>query len=79
MPYETDRAALHAYLSLEAHSAWVTLSEANGVSVTALLEAIGLELEAEIAKADADEIRQALVKKARRIDAERRRRDRRRR
>jgi hypothetical protein len=70
------RSALHAYLSDEAHQAWANFSEDNGVSVTALLEALGLELHAEMTAIDADELRQPWVKTARRIDAERRRRGR---
>jgi len=74
--YQNTRAALHAYMSEESHGAWVTFSEANGVSVTSLLEALGLELSAEMGAIDADELRQDWVKRARRIDAERRRRGR---
>lgn len=74
----TERQALHAYLSEQAHKAWQDFAEHNGVSVTGLLEAIGQELIVEIKEAggEADEIdnRRALVKAGRKIDAERRRR-----
>jgi hypothetical protein len=69
-----ERSALHAYLSNEAHQAWATFSEENGVSVTGLLEALGLELEEELETIDADELRRDWVRRARRIDASRRRR-----
>ena len=71
-----DRQALHAYLSPEAHEAWQTYANENGVSVTSLLEALGLELRDELEDTDADELRQPWVKIARRIDAQRRRRGR---
>ena len=72
-----DRQALHAYLSSEAHSAWQTFAEDNGVSVTGLLEALGLQLVDELAADDdATEVRQDWVRDGRRIDAHRRRRSR---
>lgn len=71
-----DRQALHAYLSEEAHAAWGVFSEENGVSVTGLLEALGLELAEEIEQADPDTIRRDWIRRGRRIDAQRRRRGR---
>lgn len=71
---ENHRQALHAYLSPGAHESWQAFSEDNGVSVTGLLEALGLELKVELAAIESDELRQDWVKRARRIDAERRRR-----
>ena len=70
-----DRQALHAYLSPEGHEAWHDFSEENGVSVTGLLEAMGLELKQEIeAAGDASDIRTDWVKRARKVDGARRRR-----
>lgn len=71
-----ERQALHAYLSERAHGAWGEFSETNGVSVTGLLEALGLELADELEDAEPDDLRQTWVKIARRIDAQRRRRGR---
>jgi hypothetical protein len=71
-----ERQALHAYLSQEAHAAWMMFAEENGVSVTGLLEALGLEIDVELAAIDAHEVRQSWVRRARKIDAERRRRGR---
>lgn len=71
-----DRSALHAYLSVTSHAAWQAFSEENGVSVTGLLEALGRELADELEDIEPDDMRQTWVKKARRIDAERRRRSR---
>jgi len=69
--------AVHAYLSEQGKTALEVFSADNGVSVTGLLEALALELAEEIDEAGgvADGIREPWVKKARRIDAERRRRD----
>lgn len=69
-----DRPAIHAYLSPEAHDAWIVFAEENGVSVTGLLEAFGQNLLLEMRKDGADEIRQDWVKDGRRVDAARRRR-----
>lgn len=77
MAYETDRAALHAYLSPESHEAWQKFSEDNGCSVTSLLESLGLDLRQELRTRDPEDIRQDWVKRSRRIDAERRKRGRR--
>lgn len=72
-----QREAIHAYLSLGAHGAYQTFAEENGVSVTGLLEALGLELSVELGmSSDATDIRQDWVKRGRKIDAERRRRGR---
>ena len=70
----SDRQALHAYLSDKAHAAWGVFSEENGVSVTGLLEALGLELADELEQADADTIRRDWIRRGRKIDAFRRRR-----
>jgi hypothetical protein len=69
-----ERQAIHAYLSDESFDAWRMLAEENGVSTTGILEAMGLILKAELAEFDATEIRQDLIKRARKIDAQRRRR-----
>jgi len=69
-----ERKALHAYLSDEAHEAWHAFSEANGISVTGLLEALGIELHDELEREEPDDIRQPWVKAARKVDAKRRRR-----
>lgn len=69
-----EREALHAYLSLVSAAAWKGFSEENGVSVTGLLESLGLELAQEMEEAGDGDIRQNWVKRARRIDAQRRRR-----
>ena len=69
-----DRRALHAYLSETAHSAWQHYSEENGVSVTGLLESLGLTLADEMEETDPEDLRRPWIKAARRIDADRRKR-----
>lgn len=69
-----ERSALHAYLSEEAHGAWLAFAEENGVSVTGLLESLGLELAEEIDQAGDADIRQGWVRRGRKVDAQRRRR-----
>jgi hypothetical protein len=71
----SERQAIHAYLSEQAHEAWQTFAEENGVSVTGLIEVLGLTLSDEIdAAGDAASIRQDWAKQGRKIDAQRRRR-----
>jgi len=69
-----ERQAIHAYLSDEAFEAWRILAEENGVSVTGVLEAMGLMLKAELAVADATDVQQEWIRAGRKIDAMRRRR-----
>jgi hypothetical protein len=69
-----QRQALHAYLSEDAHGAWMTFAEENGVSVTGLLESLGLEMLDEIEQAGDADIRQGWVRRGRKVDAQRRRR-----
>lgn len=69
-----QRQALHAYLSPEAHEAWMMFAEDNGVSVTGLLESLGHELAEEMGEAGDSDIRQLWVKRGRKVDAQRRRR-----
>jgi hypothetical protein len=67
-----DYRALHAYLSTEAHERWHVFAEEQGVSMTALLETMGVEL-----PVGDDDLRpewQSRVRAARKIDAQRRRR-----
>lgn len=69
-----NRSALHAYLSQEAHAAWMAFAEDNGVSVTGLLESLGHELAEEMDEAGDSDIRQNWVRRGRKVDAQRRRR-----
>ncbi len=64
------RKALHAYLSDEAHETWHALAAEYGVSVSGLLEAMAPDLVAKGASTRYD----ATIKRARKVDVERRRR-----
>jgi hypothetical protein len=70
-----ERQALHAYLSQASHDAWQLFAEENGVSVTGLIEMLGLQIAADVEDAgDATEVRQDWVRQSRKVDARRRRR-----
>jgi hypothetical protein len=70
--------AIHAYLSPEAKDAWGQMAEDNGISITGLMEALGYQWADEIAAngGEADGLYRPLIKAARKVDAERRRRGR---
>ena len=69
-----NRQAIHAYLDAGTHQAWVDWSEEEGISITGMLEAIGRMIVEEPEDWQRIAIGMGLVKKARRIDATRRRR-----
>lgn len=74
---DSRRAAIHAYLSDEAHEAWHEFAAENGVSVSGLLEAMGKRFAQRLAEGEVtDDELDALTKAARRVDVERRRRSR---
>jgi hypothetical protein len=69
------RKAIHAFLTPEAHEAWHEFAAENGVSVSALIEAMAMDWQG---RRDGDgfdlpEVDE-LARSARRIDAQRRRR-----
>ena len=78
----SDRKALHAYVSDEAHAAWHDFGAENGVSAPALLEAMAElgtfdttpEARAELEATTVATHVARLVRVARRIDVQRRRR-----
>ncbi len=72
----TQRKALHAYLSDDAHERWHTFAAQEGVSVSAVLEALANELDfaSDSSEAPIRERLAAVVATARRTDATRRRR-----
>ncbi len=67
-----ERRALHAYLSERAHSQWHEFAAEQGVSVSAILEALASNL----GVLDEDNRAQTVIRRARQIDADRRRRTR---
>ncbi len=75
MADDSSRPALHAYVSDDAHDKWHGFAAEQGVSVSAILEALAPQLRVE----DGDDRSVAsgiddVVKEARKIDAVRRRR-----
>lgn len=76
MPNPPERLAIHAYVSEEAFYAWRDFADEAGMSVTSVVEAIGQVIRDD--PEDWDRIAEALnlIKKGRRIDADRRRRGR---
>lgn len=66
------RSALHAYVSEEAFDGWHRFSADHGVSVSGVIEAIGLAFAASATNVAVDD----LVQSSRRVDADRRRRNR---
>jgi hypothetical protein len=71
------RKAIHAYLSPEAHDGWHAFAAEHGVSVSGLLEAIALDWSDRLASGErAYDNEDDLVRAARRVDADRRRRKR---
>jgi hypothetical protein len=68
-----QRRALHAYLSDDAHDTWHQVAADLGCSVSAMLEAMANDFEGQDEHGSRARV-EAIVKKARRIDADRRRR-----
>lgn len=76
MSQDNGRKALHAYVSDDAHDQWHGFAAEQGVSVSAILEALAPELDTE-ARTEPVELTERLegvIKSARKIDAQRRRR-----
>ncbi|MEZ5375462.1 MAG: hypothetical protein R2733_03060 [Acidimicrobiales bacterium] len=77
MSQDNGRKALHAYVSDDAHDQWHGFAAEQGVSVSAILEALAPELIVDDEPADGEKLSERLdtvIRAARRIDAERRRR-----
>jgi hypothetical protein len=69
-----DRRALHAFLSDAAHDSWHRVAGELGVSVSGMLEAMAFELDKPESESALGDRAGTLVQRARKIDAERRRR-----
>ena len=76
MSDDNGRKALHAYVSDDAHDHWHGFAAEQGVSVSAILEALApeLDLEASVSREEIGTRLNTVVKSARQIDAKRRRR-----
>lgn len=69
-----ERRAIHAYLTVESHEVWHTVSEEAGVSLSGFLEALAADM-SEFPPDDGGHPRwKEVIKSARKIDAQRRRR-----
>jgi hypothetical protein len=71
---DTRYRAIHAYLSDDAHATWQDVSTEYGVSVSGLIEAMGADLARREEDRSLGPRLDTLVRRARRIDADRRRR-----
>lgn len=75
-----ERKAIHAYLTERSHSSIHDFCSESGVSVSGLLEAIGEAIPVAVQAEDADDnpvlYLDEIVKRSRKVDAERRRRGR---
>jgi len=71
---ETRYRAVHAYLSNDAHETWLEVATDHGVSLSGLIEAMGADLRRPADERVLGPHLDALVTRARRVDAERRRR-----
>lgn len=73
---DNGRKALHAYVSDDAHEQWHGFAAEQGVSVSAILEALApqLDLENDDEAKKLSEQLDTVVRSARKIDAQRRRR-----
>ncbi len=74
MSKTSTRRALHAYVSDDAHDAWHDFAAENGVTVSALLEALTPHLQTERGAATLESAWEDSIKAARAVDAARRRR-----
>jgi hypothetical protein len=68
----SDRQALHVLLSEGAHRGMREFAESHGVSLSALVESIGLMMATTSGSKALDDIRTAVISQARQIDASRR-------
>ena len=71
-----DRRAIHAYLSSRSHDVWHSLAEDAGVSLSGLLEALAGHLHEHPPGRGGVRDWDAVVRAARKVDAQRRRRQR---
>ncbi|MEJ5254746.1 MAG: hypothetical protein WHS89_05295 [Acidimicrobiales bacterium] len=71
-----ERRAIHAYLTAESHDTWHRVAEESGVSLSGLLEALATDMAENPPDAGGHPRWDDVVKSARRIDAQRRRRSR---
>jgi len=71
-----ERRAIHAYLTAESHDTWHRVAEEAGVSLSGLLEALATDMAAKSPEKGGHPRWDEIVRTARKIDAQRRRRGR---
>lgn len=69
-----ERRAIHAYLTVESHDVWHTVSEEAGVSLSGFLEALATDMKENAPDSGGHPRWDSVIKAARKIDAKRRRR-----
>jgi len=69
-----ERRAIHAYLTVDSHDVWHTVSEEAGVSLSGFLEALANDMKEHAPDAGGHPRWETVIKSARKIDAKRRRR-----
>lgn len=68
-----DRRAVHAYLEIESHKVWHTVAEEEGISLSGFLESLAIDMR-EFPPDENHPRWREIVRAARKIDANRRRR-----
>ena len=71
-----QRRAIHAYLTEDSHDVWHTVAEEEGVSLSGFLEAMAQDMKTKPPAKGGHPRWDDLIRNARRIDAQRRRRSR---
>ena len=69
-----ERRAIHAYLTAESHDVWHTVAEEAGISLSGFLEALAVDMRDHPPEDGGHPRWPEIVKSARKIDAQRRRR-----
>jgi hypothetical protein len=69
-----ERRAIHAYLTVESHEVWHTVSEEAGISLSGFLEALASDMREYPPDSGGHARWREIIRSARRIDAQRRRR-----
>ena len=69
-----ERRAIHAYLTVESHEVWHTVSEEAGISLSGFLEALAADMREFPPESGGHARWREIIRSARKIDAQRRRR-----
>ncbi len=69
-----ERRAIHAYLTVESHDVWHSVAEEAGVSLSGFLEALAADMKQHPPDAGGHPRWDDVIRSARKIDAQRRRR-----